>query len=303
MKERTEKQPVDELFARKLENMSLPPSPDGFARLQARMGQVQAAPRVVFWRNPSVQRYMAVAACLLLVCLFGWLYLTNEGTPTSQGTVAVTNPTGASKENPLAKPPVDGPAIDIAANQPVSEPAAQGQQSPVSGVSPLGSKEKAGKNAAEGENQAIASAKPPVPKAKKLEREVPAPEPVKPTEQLAKIDNSPVVADPAVEKQLAAASKPVPAAERVLVVTIAEPEALVAARRTAKAAAQEETVADADPKADKETKAGTLWSQVKRLKQGEIFARKDEGDEERGLIGRAYSGLKHSLDKDKPTKQ
>ena len=129
-------------------------------------------------------------------------------------------------------------------------------------------------------------------------------ETAKPVEQIAKTDVSPVAAEPIVDKQVAATTgKPAPATERVLVVTIAEPEALVAARRTVKASVQDEAVANIEAKDEKETKATTLWSQVKRLKQGEIFARKDEGDDERGLIGRAYSGLKHSLDKDKSIKQ
>ena len=62
MKKHTEKPSIDELFARKLGNMSLPPSSDGFERLQARMGQHKPEVRVVFWRNPDLQRSMAVLA-------------------------------------------------------------------------------------------------------------------------------------------------------------------------------------------------------------------------------------------------
>src|ERR671932_476780 len=39
MKDHSEKQPIDDLFARKLGDMSLKPSADGFERLQARMNQ------------------------------------------------------------------------------------------------------------------------------------------------------------------------------------------------------------------------------------------------------------------------
>src|SRR5438874_663574 len=74
MKKPTEKQSIDELFSRKLGNMSLPPSADSFERLQARMGQNKQQGRITVWRNPTMQRYMAAAACLLFVCLFGWLY-------------------------------------------------------------------------------------------------------------------------------------------------------------------------------------------------------------------------------------
>ncbi|MCC5612848.1 hypothetical protein LC612_40730, partial [Nostoc sp. CHAB 5834] len=286
MKERTDKQPLDDLFARKLQNMSLPPGPDGFARLQARMGQGSVEPEVVFWQNPTVHRYMAVAACLLFVCLFGWLYLTKESDLTGKGTIAAVKPEKTEQS-------VDKPARDVAATQVVPEQVLPDQTNAV----PVESPSKAGRKAKENEvgagSQAMAAVRKPVVKPAKLPLEIPVLETVKPTEQLAKTDISPVTTEPVVEKQImAAVSKPVPAAERVLVVTITEPEALVAARRNVKAPVQEGVLADTDAKADKETKAGALWSQVKRLKQGEIFARKDEVDDERGLIGRAYSGLK-----------
>ncbi|WP_080238122.1 hypothetical protein [Spirosoma rigui] len=305
MKERTEKQPIDELFARKLENMSLPPGPDGFARLQARMGQGTELPKVVFWRNATVQRYMALAACLLLVCLFGWLYMTNEGDPVRKGDVAAANPAKAEKDDdnqviaPLGKP-ID----EVAQTQAVPKRTTPGSVTyEADQIKPL---EKNGAKESEGgiDTRAVAAVKPSPVKAPKLPLEAPLQETAKPAEQIARVEVSPVTAEPISDKpSTAAVSKPRPPAERVLVVTIAEPEALVAARRTVKASVQEETVADADAKADRETKGGSLWSQVIKLKQGEIFARKDEGEDDRGLLGRAYSGLKHSLDKDKSIKQ
>ena len=93
---------------------------------------------------------------------------------------------------------------------------------------------------------------------------------------------------------------------RVLVVTIAEPEALVAARQAVKASNEEKPAIAAIEKQEKDTKATGLWQQVKRFKEGELFARRDNDNsssEDRGLLGRAYSGIKHSLDKDKPSKQ
>lgn len=305
MKERTDKQPLDELFARKLENMSLPPSPDGFARLQARMGKGTIEQKIVFWREPAIQRYMAIAACLLVVCLFGWLYMANEADSVSKGDVVAVNPTTPGTKNgqpeaQAAHKPADNGAVTPTAPEGVTPNLASEKAAELVAVEI--NKEKAG--GAKATDQRVALEKPAIDKAKKQPLKMPVQEMVKPAEQIARIEVSPVMAEPVIDKPvIAAVNKPVPTAERVLVVTIAEPEALVAARRTVKASAQDETVADADAKSDKEAKAGSLWSQVKRLKQGEIFARKDEGEDDRGLLGRAYSGLKHSLDKDKSIKQ
>ncbi|RYF58670.1 MAG: hypothetical protein EOO39_34000 [Cytophagaceae bacterium] len=98
-------------------------------------------------------------------------------------------------------------------------------------------------------------------------------------------------------------TKPSPVTERVLVVTIAEPEALVAAR-AAKASMEEKAALAQNEKSAKDTKSSSLWQQIKRVKEGEVFARQDNTNkDESGLLGRAYNGLKHSLEKDKTTKQ
>lgn len=58
-----ERQPIDDLFSRKLQNAEVRPGGDAWARLQAKQGVSRATP---LWR------YMAVAASLLSVSLFGW---------------------------------------------------------------------------------------------------------------------------------------------------------------------------------------------------------------------------------------
>jgi len=104
MKKHTEKPLIDELFARKLGNTSLTPSSDGFARLQARMGQHKPESRMMFWRNPAMQRYMAAAACLLLVCLFGWLYWPSTGaTKQGQSQLATNQPVKLTVKKPVQK--------------------------------------------------------------------------------------------------------------------------------------------------------------------------------------------------------
>ena len=310
MKKHTEKQPLDDLFARKLENMSLPPSPDGFARLQARMGQGQAEPRVVFWRNPDVQRYMAIAACLLLVCLFGWRYVSNDTlTLVQPGTVAVNKPATSPTRQPSRELPKTNPADDVAGTQ-----SGTGQKTPAQieaepDNSPIAERSGQAVGKDKPANTHIARLDRPVRKTNGASQDVPNVVPAKMPEQIAKTDVKKSVAEPAVEKPEPASAvavttpKSAPVAERVLVVTIAEPEALVAARQIAKAQEENKAVVAVADKSEKEAKPATLWQQMKRLKQGEVFARKDAGEDERGLIGRAYSGLKQTLDKDKPVKQ
>ncbi|GAB4052300.1 hypothetical protein GCM10028810_53350 [Spirosoma litoris] len=311
MKKQPEKQPIDDLFARKLGNMSLPPSDDGFARLQARMGQGKQEAKVVFWRNPAMQRYMAAAACLLLVCLFGWLYLPSSGTSPLNGVQVAT--TQSKKSTSIAKKSaqkqieeessVDNRSTDLENDRLNLEQRGSTEQ-----VAQVNKSSEVDKQSHELTNVPVnthkASHKPlsiatdrPVlaqtsPANNKANPEVIKQEVTQPTVQ-------PVIEQIAESKPI---TKPAPTAERVLVVTIAEPEALVAAREAARTAVEEKSVAADKP--EKETKSGGLWQQVKRIKQGEVFARGDNtNDDERGLLGRAYTGLKHSLDKDKSAKQ
>jgi hypothetical protein len=313
MKKQSEKQPVDDLFARKLGNMSLPPSPDGFARLQARMGQSKQETKLVFWRNPEMQRYMAAAACLLLVCLFGWLYWPSSDKSPIHGVRIATNQSGksASKENiPTQKQvdqgksvdneSIDNEAIPVIPDQDVAtEQLAHENKAP--NINKMNSSladrtvdnhKPIRKSMPFSTNEPVfAQTSPPNTKAKPevVKQEIIQPNLQSTTEQVA--ETKPIV-------------KPVPAAERVLVVTIAEPEALVAARQAAITAVEEKSIVASADKPEKEAKTGGLWQQVKRIKQGEVFARQDSpNDDERGLLGRAYNGLKHSLDKDKSAKQ
>lgn len=274
--------------------MSLPPSPDGFARLQARMEQGQPQARVVFWRNPDIQRYMAVAACLLLICLFGWRYVSTQTPPSDQTMVAVhkrtTSPVPTHSDGQLKADP-EG---TVAATQPASA----GQKVPKQTDSELGDfspaeRSKLAVGTLTNRTTQVARADRPTHNAKTVSHNIPA---VVPTE-----------VEPTVEKRdVAAADKPAPVAERVLVVTIAEPEALAAARQAVQAQSaspEVKAVAAANEKPEKEPKPATLWQQMKRLKQGEVFARKDAGEDERGLLGRAYSGIKQTFDKEKSVKQ
>lgn len=310
MKDHSEKQPIDDLFARKLGDMSLKPSSDGFERLQARMNQNKSEVRVVFWRNPVVQRYMAIAACLLLVCLFGWLYQT-KNVGEEIGDRVASNQTRQSKAKQqdskgqiYSKPIEDGTSEqgDIKSVTPatVEEKLNQEELAYSTGRNAIG---KSPSKTLPVNNQP--EKKPALGTDEAIEKAVLAQ--TKPTDNLLKTE-APAVANtiPAtpVERLADNTTKPAIPSERVLVVTIGEPESLVAARQVVKEAALEKSVAAANDKPESEGKSGGLWQQVKRIKQGEIFARRDNNssDDERGLLGRAYNGLKHNLDKDKSVK-
>ena len=308
MKKHTEKQPIDDLFARKLGNMSLPPSADGFGRLQARITQNRPEARVVFWRNPVVQRYMTAAACLLLVCLFGWRYwpsATKTTTETPRIATKPTSPTGPQhpdqQPNLTANRPTPDamPTVASTSNQkPENIRLAHGEkQSKNTGSNRSGS-QPVGLKKAVSQPEAPIRSEPVLAQTKPAEHK--ANSEVKTAEDLTSAHQSTpeLVADHKI------AAKSTPIAERVLVVTIAEPASLVAARQAAQAAAEEKPILATTDKSGKEAKAGSLWQQVKRLKQGELFAHRDNaGNDDRGLLGRAYSGLKHSFDKDKSAKQ
>ncbi|MVM40145.1 hypothetical protein GO730_25155 [Spirosoma sp. HMF3257] len=311
MKKQPEKQPIDDLFARKLGNLSLPPSADGFARLQARMGQSKQETKVVFWRNPVMQRYMAAAACLLLVCLFGWMYWPSGGKSTIDSVQVATNRSGNSASKGKISTPKE-----------ISEPTDQSTDKQIEPVLPnqnVAAEQLAKVNkVSEVNNRNGHSANPSsVEIHKSTQKSLPRStnEPVlaqvnstntKTTPEAIKQEVIPPLAQPSTEQvaESKPITKPTPSAERVLVVTIAEPEALVAARQAAKTAIEEQPIVASTDKGEKDTKTGGLWAQVKRIKQGDVFARRDnQGDDERGLLDRAYSGLKRSLDKDKSAKQ
>ncbi|QJW91845.1 hypothetical protein HNV11_21905 [Spirosoma taeanense] len=263
------------------------------------MEQNKQETRVVFWRNLAIHRYMAIAACLVVVCLFGWLYWpsTNTALPGNSQVAGAKGPAGLSNKDDgrSSKQEVVASAKETrisAGEQARSLPVDQGTEG----------------------GQLARAEKPAMTKSARSWRQ-PSAKPVFALDEAALAQTKVVEtrANPAgipadlgkptatpAQEQLA--SKPGPSSERVLIVTIAEPEALVAARQAAKMAVEEKMVAAVDNKPEKESRAGTIWQQVKRIKQGEILARHDN-DDDRGLLGRAYNGLKHSLDKDKPTKQ
>ncbi len=292
-----DKHPVDDLFAHKLGNVVLPTNADGFARLQARMGQTQAEkkPGFVIWRNPNVQRFMAIAACLLLVCLFGWYYLSNDTSERLQGPQMAATKSGnrptidvpvTPQGNVLNAPTTERPG----GSNPTTDNRPTGQ---VARVAPKTKRQNQIGNTQDRQNP---NAIPPSPRTELAQNkltEQPKAEQPAPKKM---VDQAPLSASP---DQVAAAT-PVPT-QRVLVVTIAEPERLIAARQAVKMEEMETALAAAS-KPEKADKPG-FWEQVRRVKEGEVFARPDGPADERGLLNRAFNGLKNSIEKDKTARQ
>lgn len=227
MKKHTEKPQIDELFARKLGNTSLRPRSDGFARLQARMDQNKPEPRMVFWRNPAMQRYMAAAACLLLVCLFGWLYWPSTGATEQSRNQLATN----QSVEPTLKKPVqkgisrqqDGQRPDVSEEESLA-PDVNTNQVAITDNSEKSSDTNYRKASRVSVQENPVRSSQSVPVAPMLAQE-------RPLENKAKVEPaSPTYIAPITQvptEQVADAkpvAKPSPVTERVLVVTIAEPE-------------------------------------------------------------------------------
>ncbi|WP_018618777.1 hypothetical protein [Spirosoma luteum] len=303
MKKQEESPPIDELFARKLGHASLSPSPDGFERLQARMNKAQPEQRVVIWRNPALQRYMAIAASLALVCLFGWLYLQSSSTLTK---------VGEQVANSVGKPP--RPEVDKVgspANKNTMNKKPDGQPAPAETENHLAT---VGKPVEVIRKEKNSSTNPPSLQSENSNKELLTSKNEQSVlTQIPQYNNKTKLTDTTLpdvkiinsvdtntERVAENTVKPAAPIERVLTVTIEEPASLLAARQATKR--ESGTVALTGEEPQKEAK-GNLWQQVRRIKQGEVFARHDNpGNEDQGLLGRAYSGLKQSFEKDKSEK-
>lgn len=276
-----EKNPLDELFARKLGKLERPPSPDSFARLQQRMQGGQEQPRIVLWRNSTWQ--LAAAACVAVAFLIGWLY-----TGSKSGSLI----TGSEQAVAIQKQQPEKPANRNSTG--ITEKETADKASQVAQVT----------NTTTVEQSRSAKPKQPTANATKLSvgKQLIAGKAAGQKETQTELV-TPVVAKQTTEAVATTKSlptAPVKPAERVLVVTIEEPEALVAARQTAASVVNNMPVLAAS--SSKEAKA-TFWQQVKRLKQDDDVARKEGPTDESGLLSRAYKGIKHRLEKDKQTKQ
>ncbi|GAB3765267.1 hypothetical protein [Spirosoma pomorum] len=290
MNEPIKKQPVDELFARKLTNLSIQPDERGFARLQARMTQQKQPEKVVLWRTPTFQRSIAAAACIVLVATLGWyaqstnqekLAAVNTQKTIARHTQPVRPVEQIKKEASEAIVRQTGPNVHFAnpipkSNPEVAEPLISEEQTvgAVAMTKPKNRKTQAGST---------------------REKNVSGPRVIERNseEQVASITSAPVKDN--------VTPTPAASAPRTLVVTIAEPDVLVAAKQTAQEADQKVVAVN---KNTNETGAGKLWRKIQRIRTGETaVAGTSVEDDEKGLLDRAYGQLKHSFQKNKPARQ
>jgi hypothetical protein len=285
MNEPTKKQPVDELFARKLANLSVSPDERGFTRLQARMNQRTQPEKVVFWRTPTFQRSIAAAACLALIGTLGWY----AQSTTSQNPVGDAQQAMASR-NQSVRP---AETVKLDANESVAQ-----QVVPQAQIEKPISKGKV-------ELRATATTKRPAGELAAVTISKNNRNKTKPTA------NNSVIERKNAEQQIASVTPapsnentttvPVTTAPRTLVVTIAEPDVLVAAKQTAQEADQKLVVVS---KNTTETGAGKLWRKIQHIRTGETaLADAPVDEDEKGLLDRAYGQLKHSFQKNKPARQ
>ena len=276
-----EKNPLDELFARKLGKLERPPSSDSFARLQQRMQGGQEQPRMIVWRNPTLQ--MAAAACVAIAFLIGWHYTGN-----GSGSIVTGSEQSVAIQKKQPEKPVEYNSKGTAEKETVDK-APQVAQSTNTVTTERSRSTKSTQSATNVVKLSV-------------NKQLMAGKVSVPNETQSELTTSTVVkpATEAVVTTKATPTAPMKPAERVLVVTIEEPEALVAARQTAASVVNNMPVLAAS--SSKEGKA-TFWQQVKRLKQDDDVARKEGATDESGLLSRAYKGIKQRLEKDKQAKQ
>jgi hypothetical protein len=253
-----EQQPIDKLFARKLDELEGIPSPQAWNRLESRLGQKKTRKKGMIWLS-----YAAAAAVVLLLGAL-WVIRSRE-TPGPQAPIAAQSHKG--KQTPATRnlPPAAGETA-----RPVDAPAESLAQTPA--PQPERKVPATAELPASGKPEQLANAEPSrlrkraghtVPEAKPVRRlqapaPMPAPEeqlalnPVRPTEPVAKT----VTALPATQEQ-------------TLVVVVQLP----AEKGAPKAAFAEATIAEeepVEPEAAPRTRTGRLLEGLKKAKRGEF---------------------------------
>ncbi|MBD0257805.1 MAG: hypothetical protein ICV83_18990 [Cytophagales bacterium] len=253
-----EQQPIDKLFARKLEGLEGTPSPQAWNRLESRLGQKKTRKKGMIWLS-----YAAAAAVVLLLGAL-WVIRSRE-TPGPQPRIATQRQEG--KHTPATRnlPPATGETA-----RPADAPAESLAQTPEPKPERKAPATAELSAAAKPERLANAEASRPrkpagqtVPEAQSVRRpQAPAPLPA-PEEQLA---HKPVRSAEPVTKAVAALPAP---QEQTLVVVVQLP----AERGAPKTAFAEETIAPEEEPADEaapRTRTGRLLEGLKKAKRGEF---------------------------------
>ncbi|OIN58907.1 hypothetical protein [Arsenicibacter rosenii] len=296
MKKHTEKQPIDDLFARKLGDMSITPGPKSWDELQNRMGREQN-PRIV----PVWYRYAAAAACLVLVGGIGWkVYQTSES---AKPTTAVLANAGNDSNKAGSRKAEAGRIENLTTADTVRQQMAQvATEVPASAPENIGTIQKVKARQQQEKIPVDAPGPSPVtsqtPEEERMVARIPAP-----TE---KLPVAPIEAPkPVVAESLKPGLREEPS-ERKLVVMINTP--VLATSKASEVAGAIGVESVNKPETIEEeglSKASKLFKKLKRIKNGEALAYKGEtGDEEdSGLISRLYGNVRQSLETKKDSKQ
>jgi hypothetical protein len=253
-----EQQPIDKLFARKLEGLEGTPSPQAWNRLESRLGQKKTRKKGMIWLS-----YAAAAAVVLLLGAL-WIIGSRE-TPGPEAPIAVQRPGGKPLPATRSLPPATGetarpsgvPAESIA-QTPAPKPA---RNAPAPAELPAPEPAERVANAQPARPRKPAGQ--PVPQAQPVRRpEAPAPLPA-PEERVAR---NPVRSPEPVANPVAV----LPAAEEQTLVVVVQ---LPAEKGAPQAALVEETPADEEEPADEaapRTRTGRLLEGLKKAKRGEF---------------------------------
>ncbi|CAA9330898.1 MAG: hypothetical protein AVDCRST_MAG56-7789 [uncultured Cytophagales bacterium] len=254
-------QPIDKLFARKLDELEGTPSPQAWNRLESRLGQKKTRKGGMIWLS-----YAAAAAVVLLLGAL-WVIFSSE-TPSSQPGIAARETTKGTTAHPKANPPkaetprpsATQPAAENLAQAPAPQPE-EAPAAPATAMPPAAEK-------TETKTERLAHAGSPrgrqpvvtTPDEQPVRRpEAPAPLPA-PEEQMAR--NPVRTAEPARE---------LPTPEEQTLVVVVQLPADTGAPKTAfagEAVAEEEELAEAE--ATPRTRTGRLLQGLKKAKRGEF---------------------------------
>lgn len=299
MKKHTEKQPIDDLFARKLGDMSITPGAKSWDELQHRLGNDRTARIVPVW-----YRYAAAAACVVLAGGIGWkLYPTNE---TGKPAVAVI--TEKANETGITSKPRTATSLPAPDKMPLAVNTGTTLAENESGRQAKKVADKAG-TSTEISRQGVIMPQPevtgipqpvkgPVPEENKAVAKVSIP-----------VEKLPAAVPETVKPMTVESLKPgitEESVERKLVVVINTPVQTIPKAGEAGGIIQREALSQQENAEDEGlSKASKLFKKLKRIKSGEALAYKGEaGDEEdAGLISRLYGNVRQSLETKKASKQ
>lgn len=263
-----EKQPVDDLFARKLRDVEVPVGSDVFSQLQQRMGTkplITRRPLAMWW-------YMAGAACILIA--LGMVYITTKNNLDDKQPVAHKESLRKSQAVPASS------GNEIIAKSVIKDPQIQGDS---------------------GYNEERLAPTFPIQKAKlsrqKAEQER-ASQPSEVIDQVAVLTTQPIqevtrlpikVVTP-IEEIARVEKQPRHLNGRTIVLTIEEPEAsnLASADNHIAVPATQQHV----------TGLSGLFGKIKQLKSGEVLAKANSADNQsttKNRFGRVLTEVKESL--------